>query len=131
VASRAGLSVSTTTAHMAPTKAALAADPILVGPNSGPRSVRVNSISPGKGYTNAAERDVRGIGKTTVKGRLGCERQEVPTYRLLCVPPERPSSPVPMWPSTAGSAMNTTVAAQSTVTQSTKKDKGISQIKER
>jgi NAD(P)-dependent dehydrogenase (short-subunit alcohol dehydrogenase family) len=43
----------------------------------GPAGVRVNSISPGPVYTNAAERDVfDALGETTVLGRAG-QPQEV------------------------------------------------------
>jgi NAD(P)-dependent dehydrogenase (short-subunit alcohol dehydrogenase family) len=77
VASRAGAVGQPTTAAYGATKAALASLARSWSAEYGPAGVRVNSISPGPVYTNAAERELfDAIGKTTVLGRAG-EPQEV------------------------------------------------------
>jgi NAD(P)-dependent dehydrogenase (short-subunit alcohol dehydrogenase family) len=77
VASRAGAVGQPTTAAYGATKAALASLTRSWSAEFGPAGVRVNSISPGPVYTNAAERELfDAIGKTTVQGRAG-EPQEV------------------------------------------------------
>jgi NAD(P)-dependent dehydrogenase (short-subunit alcohol dehydrogenase family) len=77
VASRAGAVGQPTTAAYGATKAALASLTRSWSAEFGPAGVRVNSISPGPVYTNAAERELfDAIGKTTVLGRAG-EPQEV------------------------------------------------------
>src|ERR1700748_1493699 len=77
VASRAGAVGQPTTAAYGATKAALASLTRSWSAEFGPTGVRVNSISPGPVYTNAAERELfDAIAKTTVQGRAG-EPQEV------------------------------------------------------
>jgi NAD(P)-dependent dehydrogenase (short-subunit alcohol dehydrogenase family) len=77
VASRAGAVGQPTTAAYGATKAALASLARSWAAEYGSAGVRVNSISPGPVYTNAAEREVfDAIGQTTVLGRAG-EAQEV------------------------------------------------------
>jgi len=77
VASRAGAVGQPTTAAYGATKAALASLARSWSAEYGPAGVRVNSISPGPVYTNAAERELfDAIGETTVLGRAG-QVQEV------------------------------------------------------
>ena len=78
VASRAGAVGQPTTAAYGATKAALASLTRSWSAEFRPAGVRVNSISPGPVYTNAAERELSdAIGKTTGgQGRAG-EPQEV------------------------------------------------------
>jgi len=77
VASRAGAVGQPTTAAYGATKAALASLTRSWSAEFGPAGVRVNSISPGPVYTNAAEREVfDALGETTVLRRVG-EPQEV------------------------------------------------------
>jgi NAD(P)-dependent dehydrogenase (short-subunit alcohol dehydrogenase family) len=77
LASRAGAVGQPTTAAYGATKAALASLTRSWSAEFGPAGVRVNSISPGPVYTNAAERELfDAIAKTTVQGRAG-EPQEV------------------------------------------------------
>jgi NAD(P)-dependent dehydrogenase (short-subunit alcohol dehydrogenase family) len=77
LASRAGSVGQPTTAAYGATKAALASLARSWAAEYGPAGVRVNSISPGPVYTNAAGREVfDAIGQTTVLGRAG-EAQEV------------------------------------------------------
>jgi NAD(P)-dependent dehydrogenase (short-subunit alcohol dehydrogenase family) len=77
VASRAGAVGQPTTAAYGATKAALASLARSWAAEYGPAGVRVNSISPGPVYTNAAEPEVfDSLGETTVLGRAG-EPQEV------------------------------------------------------
>jgi NAD(P)-dependent dehydrogenase (short-subunit alcohol dehydrogenase family) len=77
LASRAGTVGQPTTAAYGATKAALASLARSWAAEYGPAGVRVNSISPGPVYTNAAEREVfDSLGQTTVLGRAG-EAQEV------------------------------------------------------
>src|SRR5882757_2585980 len=77
LASRAGAVGQPTTAAYGATKAALASLARSWAAEYGSAGVRVNSISPGPIYTNAAEREVfDAIGETTVLGRAG-EAQEV------------------------------------------------------
>jgi NAD(P)-dependent dehydrogenase (short-subunit alcohol dehydrogenase family) len=77
VASRAGTVGQPNTAAYGATKAALASLARSWAAEYGPAGVRVNAISPGPVYTNAAERELfDSIGKTTVMGRAG-EPQEV------------------------------------------------------
>src|SRR6201997_4690627 len=77
VASRAGLVGQPTTAAYGATKAALASLARSWATEYGPAGVRVNAISPGPVYTNAAERELfDALGETTVLGRAG-EPQEV------------------------------------------------------
>jgi NAD(P)-dependent dehydrogenase (short-subunit alcohol dehydrogenase family) len=77
VASRAGAVGQPTTAAYGATKAALASLTRSWSAEFGPAGVRVNSISPGPVYTNAAERELfDALGETTVLRRVG-EPQEV------------------------------------------------------
>ena len=72
VASRAGAVGQPTTAAYGATKAALASLTRSWSAEFGPAGVRVNSISPGPVYTNAAERELfDAIGETTVQRRAG------------------------------------------------------------
>ena len=77
LASRAGTVGQPNTAAYGATKAALASFARSWAAEYGPAGVRVNAISPGPVYTNAAERELfDSIGATTVLGRAG-EPQEV------------------------------------------------------
>src|SRR5580693_1849895 len=77
LASRAGTVGQPTTAAYGATKAALASLTRSWSAEFGPAGVRVNSISPGPVYTNAAERELfDALGETTVLRRVG-EPQEV------------------------------------------------------
>jgi NAD(P)-dependent dehydrogenase (short-subunit alcohol dehydrogenase family) len=77
IASRAGIVGQPTTAAYGATKAALASLARSWSAEYGPAGVRVNSISPGPVYTNAAERELfDALGATTVLGRAG-DAQEV------------------------------------------------------
>ena len=77
IASRAGTVGQPNTAAYGATKAALASFARSWATEYGPAGVRVNAISPGPVYTNAAERELfDSIGATTVLGRAG-EPQEV------------------------------------------------------
>jgi NAD(P)-dependent dehydrogenase (short-subunit alcohol dehydrogenase family) len=77
VASRAGAVGQPTTAAYGATKAALASLTRSWSAEFGPAGVRVNSISPGPVYTNAAERELfDALGETTVLRRVG-EPQEI------------------------------------------------------
>ncbi len=77
VASRAGAVGQPTSAAYGATKAALASLARSWSAEYGPAGVRVNSISPGPVYTNAAERELfDALGATTVLGRAG-DAQEV------------------------------------------------------
>jgi NAD(P)-dependent dehydrogenase (short-subunit alcohol dehydrogenase family) len=77
VASRAGAVGQPTTAAYGATKAALASLTRSWSAEFGPAGVRVNSVSPGPVYTNAAERELfDALGETTVLHRVG-EPQEV------------------------------------------------------
>src|ERR1700728_1517133 len=77
LASRAGAVGQPTTAAYGATKAALASLTRSWSAEFGPAGVRVNSISPGPVYTNAAERELfDALGETTVLRRVG-EPQEV------------------------------------------------------
>src|SRR6202035_4278432 len=77
VASRAGAVGQPTTAAYGATKAALASLTRSWSAEFGPAGVRVNSISPGPVYTNAAERELfDASAKTTALGRAA-EPQEI------------------------------------------------------
>jgi NAD(P)-dependent dehydrogenase (short-subunit alcohol dehydrogenase family) len=72
VASRAGTVGQPTTAAYGATKAALASLARSWAAEYGPAGVRVNAISPGPVYTNAAERELFDtLGEKTVLGRAG------------------------------------------------------------
>ena len=77
LASRAGLVGQPDTAAYGATKAALASLARSWAAEYGPAGIRVNSISPGPVYTNAAERELfEASAKTTVLGRPA-EPQEI------------------------------------------------------
>jgi NAD(P)-dependent dehydrogenase (short-subunit alcohol dehydrogenase family) len=77
IASRAGTVGQPNTAAYGATKAALASFARSWAAEYGPAGIRVNAISPGPVYTNAAERErFDALGETTVLGRAG-EPQEV------------------------------------------------------
>jgi NAD(P)-dependent dehydrogenase (short-subunit alcohol dehydrogenase family) len=77
IASRAGTVGQPNTAAYGATKAALASFARSWAAEYGPAGIRVNAISPGPVYTNAAERELFDtLGQTTVLGRAG-EPQEV------------------------------------------------------
>jgi NAD(P)-dependent dehydrogenase (short-subunit alcohol dehydrogenase family) len=77
IASRAGTVGQPNTAAYGATKAALASFARSWAAEYGPAGVRVNAISPGPVYTNAAKRELfDSLGETTVLGRAG-EPQEV------------------------------------------------------
>jgi NAD(P)-dependent dehydrogenase (short-subunit alcohol dehydrogenase family) len=77
LASRAGTVGQPNTAAYGATKAALASFARSWAAEYGPAGIRVNAISPGPVYTNAAKREVfDSLGETTVLGRAG-EPQEV------------------------------------------------------
>jgi NAD(P)-dependent dehydrogenase (short-subunit alcohol dehydrogenase family) len=77
LASRAGTVGQPNTAAYGATKAALASFARSWAAEYGPAGVRVNAISPGPVYTNAAERELfDALGETTVLGRAA-EPQEV------------------------------------------------------
>jgi NAD(P)-dependent dehydrogenase (short-subunit alcohol dehydrogenase family) len=77
IASRAGTVGQPNTAAYGATKAALASFARSWATEYGPAGVRVNAISPGPVYTNAAERELfDSLGETTVLGRAA-EPQEV------------------------------------------------------
>jgi NAD(P)-dependent dehydrogenase (short-subunit alcohol dehydrogenase family) len=77
IASRAGTVGQPDSAAYGATKAALASLARSWAAEYGPAGIRVNAISPGPVYTNAAERELFDtLGQTTVLGRAG-EPQEV------------------------------------------------------
>ena len=77
VASRAGIVGQPTTAAYGATKAALSSLARSWATEYGPAGVRVNAISPGPVYTNAADRELfDSLGEKTVLGRAG-DPQEV------------------------------------------------------
>jgi NAD(P)-dependent dehydrogenase (short-subunit alcohol dehydrogenase family) len=72
LASRAGTVGQPNTAAYGATKAALASLARSWAAEYGPAGIRVNAVSPGPVYTNAAEREVfDSLGETTVLGRAG------------------------------------------------------------
>jgi NAD(P)-dependent dehydrogenase (short-subunit alcohol dehydrogenase family) len=77
IASRAGTVGQPNTAAYGATKAALASFARSWGAEYGPAGIRVNSVSPGPVYTNAAARELfDSLAETTVLGRPG-EPQEI------------------------------------------------------
>jgi NAD(P)-dependent dehydrogenase (short-subunit alcohol dehydrogenase family) len=77
IASRAGTVGQPNTAAYGATKAALASFARSWAAEYGPAGIRVNSVSPGPVYTNAAARELfDSLAKTTVLGRPG-EPQEI------------------------------------------------------
>jgi NAD(P)-dependent dehydrogenase (short-subunit alcohol dehydrogenase family) len=87
VASRAGIVGQPTTAAYGATKAALASLARSWSAEFGPAGVRVNSISPGPVYTNAAKRELfDALGETTVLGRAGEPREVSDLIGFLASP---------------------------------------------
>jgi NAD(P)-dependent dehydrogenase (short-subunit alcohol dehydrogenase family) len=77
IASRAGIIGQPNTAAYGATKAALASFARSWAAEYGPAGIRVNAVSPGPVYTNAAERELfDALAETTVLGRAG-EPQEI------------------------------------------------------
>ena len=75
------------TAAYGATKAALASFARSWAAEYGPAGVRVNAISPGPVYTNAAERDVfDSLGETTVLGRAGQPQEVADVIGFLASP---------------------------------------------
>ena len=87
IASRAGTVGQPDTAAYGATKAALASFARSWAAEYGPAGVRVNAISPGPVYTNAAERDVfDSLGETTVLGRAGQPQEVADVIGFLASP---------------------------------------------
>jgi NAD(P)-dependent dehydrogenase (short-subunit alcohol dehydrogenase family) len=87
IASRAGTVGQANTAAYGATKAALASFARSWAAEYGPAGVRVNAISPGPVYTNAAEREVfDSLGETTVLGRSGQPQEVADVIGFLASP---------------------------------------------
>ena len=87
LASRAGTVGQPNTAAYGATKAALASLARSWAAEYGPAGVRVNAISPGPVYTNAAEREVfDSLGETTVLGRAGQPQEVADVIGFLASP---------------------------------------------
>ena len=87
LASRAGTVGQPNTAAYGATKAALASLARSWAAEYGPAGVRVNAISPGPVYTNAAEREVfDSLGETTVLGRAGQPQEIAEVIGFLASP---------------------------------------------
>jgi NAD(P)-dependent dehydrogenase (short-subunit alcohol dehydrogenase family) len=87
IASRAGTVGQANTAAYGATKAALASFARSWAAEYGPAGVRVNAISPGPVYTNAAEREVfDSLGETTVLGRAGEPHEVADVIGFLASP---------------------------------------------
>jgi NAD(P)-dependent dehydrogenase (short-subunit alcohol dehydrogenase family) len=87
IASRAGTVGQANTAAYGATKAALASFARSWAAEYGPAGVRVNAISPGPVYTNAAEREVfDSLGETTVLGRAGQPQEVADVIGFLASP---------------------------------------------
>jgi NAD(P)-dependent dehydrogenase (short-subunit alcohol dehydrogenase family) len=87
VASRAGTVGQPNTAAYGATKAALASFARSWAAEYGPAGIRVNAISPGPVYTNAAEREVfDSLGETTVLGRAGQPQEVADVIGFLASP---------------------------------------------
>jgi NAD(P)-dependent dehydrogenase (short-subunit alcohol dehydrogenase family) len=87
LASRAGSVGQPNTAAYGATKAALASLARSWAAEYGPAGVRVNAISPGPVYTNAAEREVfDSLGETTVLGRAGQPQEVADVIGFLASP---------------------------------------------
>ena len=87
IASRAGTVGQPTTAAYGATKAALASLARSWAAEYGPAGIRVNAVSPGPVYTNAAERDVfDSLGETTVLGRAGQPQEVADVIGFLASP---------------------------------------------
>jgi NAD(P)-dependent dehydrogenase (short-subunit alcohol dehydrogenase family) len=87
LASRAGTVGQATTAAYGATKAALASLARSWAAEYGPAGIRVNAVSPGPVYTNAAEREVfDSLGETTVLGRAGQPQEVADVIGFLASP---------------------------------------------
>jgi NAD(P)-dependent dehydrogenase (short-subunit alcohol dehydrogenase family) len=87
IASRAGTVGQPTTAAYGATKAALASLARSWAAEYGPAGIRVNAVSPGPVYTNAAEREVfDSLGETTVLGRAGQPQEVAEVIGFLASP---------------------------------------------
>jgi NAD(P)-dependent dehydrogenase (short-subunit alcohol dehydrogenase family) len=87
IASRAGTVGQPNTAAYGATKAALTSFARSWAAEYGPAGIRVNAISPGPVYTNAAEREVfDSLGETTVLGRAGQPQEIADVIGFLASP---------------------------------------------
>ena len=87
LASRAGTVGQPNTAAYGATKAALTSLARSWAAEYGPAGIRVNAISPGPVYTNAAEREVfDSLGETTVLGRAGQPQEIAEVIGFLASP---------------------------------------------
>jgi NAD(P)-dependent dehydrogenase (short-subunit alcohol dehydrogenase family) len=87
IASRAGTVGQPDTAAYGATKAALASFARSWAAEYGPAGIRVNAISPGPVYTNAAKREVfDSLGETTVLGRAGQPHEIADVIGFLASP---------------------------------------------
>jgi NAD(P)-dependent dehydrogenase (short-subunit alcohol dehydrogenase family) len=87
LASRAGTVGQPNTAAYGATKAALASFARSWAAEYGPAGIRVNAVSPGPVYTNAAEREVfDSLGETTVLGRAGQPQEIAEVIGFLASP---------------------------------------------
>ena len=87
IASRAGTVGQPNTAAYGATKAALASLARSWAAEYGPAGIRVNAVSPGPVYTNAAEREVfDSLGETTVLGRAGQPQEVADVIGFLASP---------------------------------------------
>ena len=87
IASRAGTVGQPNTAAYGATKAALASLARSWAAEYGPAGIRVNAISPGPVYTNAAERELfDSLGETTVLGRAGQPQEIAEVIGFLASP---------------------------------------------
>jgi NAD(P)-dependent dehydrogenase (short-subunit alcohol dehydrogenase family) len=87
LASRAGTVGQPNTAAYGATKAALTSFARSWAAEYGPAGIRVNAISPGPVYTNAAEREVfDSLGETTVLGRAGQPQEVAEVIGFLASP---------------------------------------------
>jgi NAD(P)-dependent dehydrogenase (short-subunit alcohol dehydrogenase family) len=87
IASRAGTVGQPTTAAYGATKAALTSFARSWAAEYGPAGIRVNAVSPGPVYTNAAEREVfDSLGETTVLGRAGQPKEIADVIGFLASP---------------------------------------------
>jgi len=87
IASRAGTVGQPNTAAYGATKAALTSLARSWAAEYGPAGIRVNAVSPGPVYTNAAEREVfDSLGETTVLGRAGQPQEIAEVIGFLASP---------------------------------------------
>ena len=87
IASRAGTVGQPNNSAYGATKAALASFARSWAAEYGPAGIRVNAVSPGPVYTNAAEREVfDSLGETTVLGRAGQPQEIAEVIGFLASP---------------------------------------------